>query len=469
MSHGTPKLEFARERVEALLELLQRMAAGERTHLPLSPAHDELDAIAHAVNVLADELHWTNARIADAERQRATELQRGKEHAERASEGKSIFLRTASHEIRTPIAVILGIADQLAYSGLSEDDQALVDRLRANGRALLSLVGNVLDLSRLDADKIPLTIERVSPLELTLEVVKSIEAEARRKALAVRVESDVSPSLTIETDRVRLRQILVNVVANAVKFTARGQIVVALRAQMSDGATPRLTVDVSDSGIGIDDEHRQYLFEPFGQAHSSIERVHGGTGLGLALSSRLAERLGGNLELQWSEPGKGSTFRLTLAPTAAGGAQTFERIAAERATSPRRSLEGVRVLLADDHPDLRLVIGRSLEKDGASVTYTHDGGRAVELVKTGEFDVVLMDILMPTVSGLQATRTLRAEGWRVPVIAISADASPEMRATAIDAGCDAHLAKPFDPGDLAALVQLVRSGSHTAIADSAPG
>ncbi len=289
VSHEISKLEFAQDRVEELLERLQRGAGGERTQLPLSPARDELDAIAHAVNVLVDELHWTNARIADAERQRAEELLLAKERAEGANEAKSVFLRTASHEIRTPIAAILGIADQLAYSFLSEDDRDLVDRLRVNSRALLSLVSNVLDLTRLDADKMALSVERVSPLDLTCEVVKSIEADARKKMLSVRVDSDVPTSVTMDTDRARLRQILVNVLSNAVKFTAQGEVLLVLRVEQS-GDARRLTIDVADTGIGIDAEQREYLFEPFGQANSSIARVHGGTGLGLALSSRLDQR-----------------------------------------------------------------------------------------------------------------------------------------------------------------------------------
>jgi signal transduction histidine kinase/CheY-like chemotaxis protein len=449
-------LVFPRDRVEALLDRLECMAAGEGMNLPISDAHDELDAIAFAVNVLADELRWTHARVADAERERTAELWRAKEEAERLSASKSVFLRTASHEIRTPIAAILGIADQLAYSVLSEDDRLLVDRLRANSRALLSLVGNVLDLSRLDADKLSLTIERVSPLELASEVVKSVEADARAKSIAVRIDSEIAPSLTIETDRVRLRQILVNVVANAVKFTARGVVAVRLRVERH-GDAQQLVVDVTDSGIGIDQHHQQYLFEPFGQAHASIARTHGGTGLGLALSSRLAERLGGSLVLLWSEPGRGSAFRLTLATSAVRDAWTSgpHAVIQDHAQAPR-ALEGVRVLLADDHADLRMAIGRALERDGAVMGFAQDGGEAVALAKTGDFDVVLMDMLMPVMGGLQATRVLRADGCRVPVIALSADAVPEMEVATLEAGCNAQLSKPFDPSDLTALIQSVR-------------
>jgi len=452
-ANGRGQLEFDQERVDKLLEQLERMAAGERTQLPLSPARDTLDAIAHAVNVIGDELQWTNTRIAEAERQRSEEMVLAKERAERANEAKSVFLRTASHEIRTPIAAILGIADQLSHSVLSEDDRVLVDLLRANSRALLSLVGNVLDLSRLDADKLTLNIERVSPLELTCEVVKSIEIDAHRKNLSIRVEGDVPMSLTIDTDRVRLRQILLNVVANAVKFTARGAVHIVLKVE-TFGDGDRVVVDVSDTGIGIDTEQREFLFEPFGQADPTIARLHGGTGLGLALSSRLANRLGGSLELRWSEPGKGSTFRLRL------GAPNVEAAGAEVSqgyvSQAPGWLQGYRILLADDHADLRMAIGRALRLQGASITYARDGGEALTLVKNGEFDVVVMDVIMPVMNGLQATRAMRADGCNVPVIAISADGAPEMRALMLDAGCDAQMTKPFDPYDLTKVIQSVR-------------
>jgi signal transduction histidine kinase len=452
VSDSKGRLEFDRHRVEVLLERLERLASGESTRLPLSPERDSLDAIAHAVNVIGDELHYTTARAAEAERLRAREYQVAKDRAEHANEAKSVFLRTASHEIRTPIAAILGIADQLAQSVLSEDDRVLVDMLRVNSRALLSLVGNVLDLSRLDADKLALNIERLSPVELTCEVVKSVEADARRKKLSVRVESDLPSSATIETDRVRLRQILVNVVTNAVKFTARGAVHITVKAEKIYGE-PRVVIDVTDTGIGVDPDQREFLFEPFGQANSNIAPVHGGTGLGLALSSRLARRLGGSLELRRSEPGKGSTFRLTLgtpienSPVAAGSESNGY-------VSPAPGvLDGVRILLADDHPDLRMALGRSLKLQGATVTFARDGSEVLSLVKNEKFDVVVMDILMPVMNGLQATRALRADGHLVPVIAISADTAPEMRALTSDAGCNAQMIKPFDPYDLAQLIR----------------
>jgi signal transduction histidine kinase/ActR/RegA family two-component response regulator len=468
MIGATNTISFSRDRVAALLEQLEVMAAGSvDAKLPLSSAGDELDAIAHGINALADELRYTSRRAADAERRATEEHVRAKELAERANEAKSVFLRTASHEIRTPIAAILGIADLLAIGGMTDDDRAdLVHRLRSNSRSLLSLVGNVLDLSRLEADKIELSFEPISVLEIARDVVHSLAADARKKRLSLHIESHVDSPIIIETDRLRLRQILVNVIANAVKFTARGGVVVTL-CEDCDGDRRRAIVDVTDTGIGLDMAQREHLFTPFGQADPSVAREHGGSGLGLALSSRLAEQLGGSLVLLRSEVGEGSTFRLSLDATVAAAAYADARPKSDGLMDnpARRALDGVRVLLADDNPDLQLAIGRSLRIEGAAVAYASNGNEAIAMARSGTFDVVLMDVLMPHMNGVQASRILRADGCRVPIIAISADASPETRANSIDAGCSAFLCKPFEPGDLIASIRFARRDALEVLAE----
>lgn len=458
---GTPEtVTFDSRRVEALLSTLEEMAGGDKDRkLPVSQGGDQLDAVAHAVNVLADELRWTYARMTEAERRVADEMRRSRDEAERANEAKSVFLRTASHEIRTPIAAILGIADLLALGGVSDDDRAdLVERLRANSRSLLSLVGNVLDLSRLDAERLSFTKEPVAPVELLREVFNSFEAETRRKGLDVRIETEMPEATMVETDRLRLRQILVNVIANAVKFTSSGGIRASIRFDATHGES-RLTVDVADSGIGIPADQHRFLFVPFGQADASIVRLHGGSGLGLALSRRLAEQFGGSLTLLQTEPGVGSTFRLSLAARVVEPPKNGSMLTTDGALH-LRALAGVRVLLADDNADLRLAIGRSLRVDGAMVDYAGNGREAVAMARTGRFDVVLMDVLMPVMNGLDATRTLRAEGNQVAIIALSADAAPEMRTASIVAGCSTYLCKPFDPRELVAAIRFLIRGEH---------
>jgi signal transduction histidine kinase len=461
VSSPPSEVTFARERIAALLVLLEQMAAGDTGRkLPISPLRDELDAIAFGVNVLVGELRWASARLTQAEQRQTAELHRAKDEAERANEAKSVFLRNASHEIRTPISAILGIADLLALPDLTDRERLdVVTRLRANGEALLSLVGNILDLSRLDAGKIALAEEPVSPLELVREVLKSLEPEASRKNVSLRfdVEADANP--TIETDRQRLRQILINVVANAVKFTASGSVRVSLRTMPSSDGVAHLAIDVADTGVGIAPDRHEHLFEPFEQADLSIARTHGGTGLGLALSRRLAEQLGGTLGLLQSAPGRGSTFRVTLR------GRRVEPVRAEfssasltpSANIPTSVLDGVRILVAEDHADMQLAISRILKAVGASVECAYDGREAVAMAMSRTFDIVLMDVRMARWDGLEATRLLRSEGCRFPIVALSAFATTDLQAACLDAGCNAYLAKPFRLDELIASIRLLVS------------
>ena len=445
MSDSRPTTVFDPSRVAALLERLERMAAGDESEMiPLSSSRDELDAIAHGINVLADELRWATART---------------------SEAKNVFLRTASHEIRTPIASILGIVDLLDRDRLSDTDRAdLVARLRANCRALLSLVANVLDLSRIEADKIAFTFEPVSPLELVQDVVQSLEQEARAKGVAVRIQLEMGggSSTTISTDRMRLRQILVNVIANAVKFTpADGEIRISLGIHRA-ADRERLTVDVADTGIGIaPSEQIAALFQPFGQA-DVVARAHGGTGLGLALSRRLAEQLGGSLVLVSSEVGRGTTFRITIDAHDTGVVDSHRASSPDldRAPAGVSALIGLQILLAEDNADLRMAIGRVLALEGAALSQAANGREAIEIAQRSKLDVIVMDLIMPVMSGLEATRALRSAGSRVPIIAITADATPRARTAAVDAGCNAFLCKPFDSGDLVAAIRFLHPAAE---------
>jgi len=447
LNDSRPTTVFDPRRVAALLESLERMAAGDESEMiPLSSSRDELDAIAYGINVLADELRWATAR---------------------ASEAKNVFLRTASHEIRTPIASILGIVDLLDRDRLSDTDRTdLVARLRANCRALLSLVANVLDLSRIEADKIAFTFEAVSPLKLVQDVVESLDQEARAKGIAVRIQREMGgdSSTTISTDRMRLRQILVNVIANAVKFTPRGEVRISLGIHRVAGRE-RLTVDVADTGIGIAPDQIAALFQPFGQA-DVVARAHVGTGLGLALSRRLAEQLGGSLVLISSEIGRGTTFRITIDAQDTGVADGHRALSpdSDRAPAGVSALIGLRILLAEDNADLRMAIGRVLAIEGAALAQAANGREAIEIAQRSKLDVIVMDLIMPIMSCLEATRALRAAGSRVPIIAISADATSRARTAAVDAGCNAFLCKPFDAGDLVAAIRILHPGAETLVA-----
>lgn len=444
MADGLP---LSGGRVAELLKTLEMMAAGDlRKRLPISGRHDEIDAVSHGINVLVGELGWATARAVEAQEERAAS-------AERASNAKNNFLRNMSHEIRTPIAAMLGMAELLGSPAVKNADrQELLQRLQANGQAVMSLLDDLLDLARLDAHKILFTPEPVSVIEIVRDVLSSLELESRAKGLAVRVEVADEALGSIRTDRFRLRQILMNIVANAIKFTDAGSIVVSLRATDVANDAADWTIDITDTGVGIAQEDQTHLFELFEQANPSITRRYGGNGLGLAISRKLAEQLGGSLVLLHSMPGAGTTFRLTLRPLTpppqerpGAGAAVAEAVG---------SIAGVRILLAEDHRDMHFALRASLEGAGATVESARDGREAVDRVMAATFDVVLMDLRMPNMDGLQATRALRRQGCAVPVIALTADPATLRRAEALDAGCDACLSKPFKVDDLIASIRL---------------
>ena len=223
----------------------------------------------------------------------------------------------------------------------------------------------------------------------------------------------------------------------------------------------RLTIDVADTGIGIPSDQIARLFEPFGQA-DAVARAHGGTGLGLALSRRLAEQLGGSLVLVSSEVGRGTTFRITIdaSDTSVADGRRASPRDSNREPADAAALGGLQILLAEDNADLRMAIGRVLTLEGAALTQAANGREAIKMAERSTLDVIVMDLLMPVMSGLEATRALRSAGSRVPVIAISADATPRTRTAAIDAGCNAFLCKPFDSGELVAAIRFLRAPRH---------
>jgi len=446
------ELGFTSERVAEFLRVLELMAAGDTgKRLAISGRHDELDAIAHGINVLVGELGWATARVVEAQEERVAS-------AERESAAKNVFFRNMSHELRTPIAAMLGFAELLATTEVTHQQRPeMFDRLKANGLAVLSLLDDVLDFARLDAGKIVLVPESVCVVDLVGDVLASLQIDSRAKGLGMRVDARGPALGTVRTDRYRLRQILVNLVANAVKFTDKGGITVAIRAATAlDGPW---TLDVTDTGIGISADQRERLFEPFEQASASIAPTYRGNGLGLALSRRLAERLGGALELLDSAPGEGATFRLTVTPMAmpapsASVAAPAPSSVPETPVGFIGSIAGMRVLLAEDHRDLHLALREQLERAGATVESVHDGREAVDRALAAVFDVVLMDLRMPNMDGIQATRALRNTGCATPIIALTADPATLRRVEALNAGCDACLSKPFKPDDLVSAIVL---------------
>jgi signal transduction histidine kinase len=377
--------------------------------------------------------------------------------ATQANRAKSLFVANVSHEIRTPMTAILGYTDVLAEPGLDENERRdAIETLRRNGRQLLALVNDMLDLSRIEAGKLAVRSREVSPISVAQQVVALLRERARAKGLVLDLELAGDLPRAVWTDAVRLQQILVNLVGNAIKFTEQGSVRVAVSLEAGDPAA-RLRFDVIDSGIGIAPADRERIFEPFSQVDASESRRYGGTGLGLTISSRLAHDLGGELALS-SEPGRGSVFSLLLplreptpaereaAPASGAPAEAPARGATHAAAPPL--LRG-RVLVAEDGADNQRLIARLLGRAGLEVEIAADGRLAVDRTLGAEregrpFDAVLMDMQMPELDGYAATRALRDGGYTRPIIALSAHAMHEDRERCFTAGCDAFAPKPID-------------------------
>jgi CheY-like chemotaxis protein/anti-sigma regulatory factor (Ser/Thr protein kinase) len=372
-----------------------------------------------------------------------------------------------SHEIRTPMTAILGFADVLLEDG--EPRPATLDRknslqtIKRQGEYLLEILNGILDLSRIESGHVEVERVRVAPLQIIAEVAALMRVRAVAKGLPVVTSFGGRIPDFVLTDPVSVRQILINLVANAIKFTESGQVELFTRFHEA-GAESRLEIEVRDTGIGITSEQRARLFRPFAQGNASVTRRYGGTGLGLAISQRLAHLLGGAVDVE-SEPGRGSTFRLVL-PTGLLSDTTWIENPAEAIEVEERGdtvaaeptpQYACRVLLAEDGRDNRLLITHLLQRLGATVCAVEDGQHAVDaaLAARGtdeEFDLVLMDMQMPVLDGYEATRALRRSGYDGPIVAITAHAMSRDRERCLEAGCSDFLTKPVERERLAEVV-----------------
>lgn len=388
--------------------------------------------------------------IGSAEAERKARLR-----AEAADRAKTEFLASMSHEIRTPMTSILGYAELLAEAGHpAERRDAFIDSIRRNGRHLLVIINDLLDISRIEADRLHVEAAATDPASLVADVCATLEPRALAKGIGFSCVlcSPVPSSMT--TDPTRLRQILMNLVGNAIKFTDLGEVRVELSCVRTVGGKETLVADVIDTGPGISHEAAAGLFQPYAQADASVARTHGGSGLGLVISRRLARLLGGDVVLLRSDPGVGSTFRVTVSAEAGqGGAVRGELPPPPRLPEPSvdRSAEGLcgRVLLAEDGPDNQRLLSLLLRREGLDVEIAEHGQAAIDCVRgavaRGEgYDLILMDMQMPVMDGYEATRRLRREGWTGPIIALTAHALRRDREACIEAGCDDFAPKPIE-------------------------
>jgi signal transduction histidine kinase/ActR/RegA family two-component response regulator len=391
-----------------------------------------------------------------------------KEQAQQAERAKTEFLANMSHEIRTPMTAILGFTELLASEDRSEREASkrlrAIETVRRNGDQLLELINAILDLSKMEAGSFELERVAFSPAVLVEEVVSLMRVRSDEKDLALELEIDSSTPTAVESDATRIRQILLNLIGNAINFTDQGVVRISVGYE-SGPAGPGLCFEVADTGIGIPDPQIERIFEAFTQADGSLTRRRGGTGLGLRICERLTSLLRGTIEVE-SSPGQGSTFRVHVPVAVVGRERLVERdrevfvphrCVLDRSSTSGRARLQCRVLVTDDNRDNQRLIVDALEDAGAQVEVADDGAMAVKAVRTAAdqgsaFDVVVMDMQMPTLDGYDAARQLRELDYEGIIIAVTAHAMPGDRRRCLDAGCDDYASKPIDRGRLVEMI-----------------
>jgi len=407
-------------------------------------------------------------------------LERAKLLAEAANQSRGEFLANMSHEIRTPMAAIIGHADILNDHLKDPDNRQVVDTIRRNGKFLLNIINDILDLSKIDAGKMEIDKKPVRPDAVVAEVRSLMDVRAAEKKLPLKIEFAGPIPETIQTDAVRLRQILVNLVGNAIKFTDNGEVKLVVQYAANSGKSPqnvggavteaagkieggRLSFSIIDSGIGIPAGKLKTLFDPFVQVDNTSTRSFGGTGLGLTICRRLAIALGGNISVT-SEVGHGSHFTLTISVQQPGrlvvptmSVDTTEEVAAENIHL------AATVLVVDDRRDIRYLAQHFIERAGGNVITATDGKEALEVLESpvaDTIDLIVMDMQMPVMDGYEAAAELRRRQCDLPIIALTANAMQSDRDACLAAGCTDYQTKPLDSAELIATIdRLIRSAA----------
>ncbi|WP_158262511.1 MULTISPECIES: ATP-binding protein [Pirellulaceae] len=455
--------------LNAIASTFDRLTSGEKINaIPALDRHDELGRLAMAAQVFRNKAAETERLLDVAENAREElnfvndELAKQSELARRMAEdataataAKSEFLANMSHEIRTPMTAILGFAETVADDTKDEETKQAIETIQRNGHHLLSIINDILDLSKVESGK--MTVESIStcPYTLITDVISLVKVKADGAGLQITSNFIGKIPKEISTDPTRLRQILINVLGNAIKFTEVGGV--TLRSEfVQEGDRAMMQFDVIDTGIGMSDHQISNLFQPFTQADSSTTRRFGGTGLGLTISKRLANMLGGDLTITYSRMGEGSAFRLTIDAGAIEDIEyhdssTLRSLMKTKSPDSKSAhrLHGVRLLLAEDGPDNQRLLKHILSKAGAEVDIVDNGQlaaeRAMQAWRHGTpYDCILMDMQMPIKDGYEATRELRRLGYNAPILALTAHAMSSDEKKCKSVGCDGFLTKPID-------------------------
>lgn len=399
-------------------------------------------------------------------KQMTDSLRLARDAANSATQAKSAFLANMSHEIRTPLGAVMGFSDLLIDPKVSLSDKLnYVAAIKRNGELLSNIINDILDLSKVEAGKMEIETREVAIEEILNDVSSLLSLKAKEKGLNYALTCDPLVPKIIRTDPIRLRQILFNIVGNAVKFTDHGSVEVVIKMTKGTAGLTKLSFIVRDTGPGISTDHVGKLFQPFSQVSNTSKRRTGGTGLGLVLAKNLARLLGGDVILSESIIGKGSAFAITIDPRPIKAWESkiikpHKKTQSSFSTDDQPRLDGIKVLLVEDSLDNQFLIHRFLELAGAQIEIAENGKVALDKITGAPYDVILMDLQMPVMDGYEATRELRKGGIKIPIIALTAHAQMEERDKCLASGFNNYVNKPIDRYALLKLIASYRAPSH---------